>query len=254
MEQSELLSVTTEVAYDLLHCGAEIYRVEESVLRIFEAYGIKGGSVFAIPSLLIVSIRQEEGLPLSNMRRIEESTTHLEKIRAYNDLCRHICSALPDRTWIENELCRISTLPSYNFKQSLAAHAMVGFGFTLMFGGGIPDALAAFFVGAAVKLTLWQLNKFDTNSFFTTILASLSAAIMASLCVFFGFGSMTDKIIIGTLMILVPGTALTNTMRDIIAGDLIAGMTRLTMALLTATGIALGAGFGLTLMRLMGVT
>ncbi|MPN46200.1 hypothetical protein SDC9_193783 [bioreactor metagenome] len=51
-----------------------------------------------------------------------------------------------------------------------------------------------------------------------------------------------------------PGVALTNFMRDIIAGDLIAGLTKLVEALLTATGIALGTGVALSLGRaLMGV-
>ena len=69
-----------------------------------------------------------------------------------------------------------------------------------------------------------------------------------------GFGQNLDKIIIGVLMNLVPGVALTNFMRDIIAGDLIAGLTKLVEALLTATGIALGTGVALSLGRaLMGV-
>ena len=37
-----------------------------------------------------------------------------------------------------------------------------------------------------------------------------------------------------------PGIAITNVMRDIIGGDLIAGLTKLTESLLIATAIALG--------------
>lgn len=253
MEQSELLCTATDVAYALLCSGAEIYRVEEAVLRIFDAYGVSGGSVFAIPSLLIVSIRHEDSLPLTNIRRIRENGTDVEKIRACNDLCRRICAQRLSAQQIRQELDIIAKKPTYTFGQILVAYAVVSFGFTLVFGGGLLDAVAALIAGAAVKLTLHQLEKYDTNFFFTTILASFVAAAVASLCVVFGLGAMPDKIIIGTLMLLVPGTALTSSMRDIMAGDLIAGLTRLATALIIATGIALGAGFALTLLRTLGV-
>ena len=51
------------------------------------------------------------------------------------------------------------------------------------------------------------------------------------------------------LMNLVPGIAITNCMRDIMAGDMFAGLTKLTESLLTATAIALGAGIALGIAR-----
>ena len=61
----------------------------------------------------------------------------------------------------------------------------------------------------------------------------------------------TDKIIIGALMNLVPGIAITSFMRDIIAGDLMAGIIRLTESVLVATAIAIGAGIALTMTRMI---
>ena len=51
----------------------------------------------------------------------------------------------------------------------------------------------------------------------------------------------TDK----KLMLLVPGVALTNAMREIVAGDTYSGLSRTAEAILIATGIALGAAVGL---------
>ena len=64
-----------------------------------------------------------------------------------------------------------------------------------------------------------------------------------------GFAANMDKIIIGTIMTLVPGLAITNSMRDIIAGDLLAGVTKTTEALLIGAGIAVGAAIPLTFLR-----
>ena len=62
-----------------------------------------------------------------------------------------------------------------------------------------------------------------------------------------GIGQQVDKIIIGLVMTLVPGVAITNSVRDVIAGDFIAGQTKMTEALLTATSIAIGTGIALSL-------
>lgn len=55
-----------------------------------------------------------------------------------------------------------------------------------------------------------------------------------------GFALSQDKMIIGMLMNLVPGIALTNAMREFIAADLISGMIKFAEAVVTAIGIAIG--------------
>ena len=254
MERLDLLHVTTDIAYALLKSGAEIYRVEESILRIFKAYGMDGGSVFAIPTFLLVSLPGDDDKPLTEMRRIGNHSSDLAKVGAYNDLCRRICKNIPAAESIRREMQTITTIPQHPFWLQVLAFGVVGFGFTLLFGGSGIDAAAALLCGIAIKLVLHQFDRFEANSFFTTICVSFVAGATAFGLVQLGFGQNLDKIVIGVLMNLVPGVALTNFMRDIIAGDLIAGLTKLVEALLTATGIALGTGVALSLGRtLMGV-
>ena len=61
-----------------------------------------------------------------------------------------------------------------------------------------------------------------------------------------------DTVIIGTIMLLVPGLAITNAVRDSIAGDLISGLARGAEALLIAVAVALGNGAGMMLWIWMG--
>ena len=49
-----------------------------------------------------------------------------------------------------------------------------------------------------------------------------------------------DTVTIGVLMVLVPGVALTNAMREIMVGDIFSGLSRTAESILTATAIALG--------------
>ena len=49
-----------------------------------------------------------------------------------------------------------------------------------------------------------------------------------------------DKILIGIIMLLIPGIMLTNSIRDILLGDIISGSLRLVEAILMAAVLALG--------------
>ena len=65
-----------------------------------------------------------------------------------------------------------------------------------------------------------------------------------------GLGQSLDKIIIGALMALVPGIAITNAMRDIMAGDMVSGISKGAEALLIGAAIALGTAIALGLAAL----
>lgn len=66
----------------------------------------------------------------------------------------------------------------------------------------------------------------------------------------FGLGQNPDKIIIGNIMLLIPGIALTTSLRDMINGDTISGLLGLSEAVLKALAIAIG--FAAVLMRMGG--
>ena len=53
------------------------------------------------------------------------------------------------------------------------------------------------------------------------------------------------------LMNLVPGIALTNAMREIMAGDIISGLSRTADAILVASAIALGTVVGLAIGQML---
>ena len=78
MNCDALLNLAMEIGCQLMRSGAEIYRVEESVYRLLQAYGGEDAQVFAIPSCLIVSLRASDGHPVTRMRRIPPHGTDIE--------------------------------------------------------------------------------------------------------------------------------------------------------------------------------
>ena len=94
MDYDALLNMGTELGYQLMYSGAEIYRVEESVRRLLTAYGLQP-QVFAIPNCLIVSVNTPTGHPITQMKRIPAHGTDIELLERCNDLCRRLCQEVP---------------------------------------------------------------------------------------------------------------------------------------------------------------
>ena len=94
-------------------------------------------------------------------------------------------------------------------------------------------------------------SKLGANLFFKTIAGAAVSAFMALALTAAGIGQNSDSIIIGALMALVPGIAFTNAMRDIMAGDMVAGISKAAEALLIGAAIALGTALALGLIRML---
>ena len=118
--------------------------------------------------------------------------------------------------------------------------------FCPLFGGGFWDALSACFCGLVVGACLLFGGKWlGSNGFLRTLVCSGIASLLSLLLVRAGLGSNVDLVTIGVLMLLVPGVALTNAMRELVAGDTYSGLSRTAEAILIAMGIALGSAVGL---------
>jgi len=258
MNQSDyeaLLNMAAEMGYQLMFSGAEIYRVEESVTRLLLAYGVDKPQVFAIPNCLIISLTTPAGQSITRMTRIPGHGTDIELLERCNALCRSLCQTptpLPQARSQVDELR--AQLRYYKPSQILAGYFIAPAFFTPLFGGGFWDGLAAGFCGLAVGWCQFYGGKLlGSNNFVRTIAASLTGALGALLLVLLGLGRDVDTITIGVFMVLVPGIALTNAMREIMAGDVISGLSRTAEALLIGAAIALGAALALALWRMGGM-
>lgn len=242
MDYNTLLDVTTELAYRLAMSGAETYRVEESITRIMNAYGICA-EAFAIPNCLHVSIETAEGTPITRMRRIGYHGNDLDAVEKYSNLSRKICKDCPDpgiaMQWL-NETG--SSLRQYSLVTYLAGNFLGACGFAVLFGGSFVDSLCAGLCGIVVGFVNKFMDSLKANPFFKTIASAFLMAFLAYFTGYVGIADNTDTVIIGTLMILVPGLIFTNAMRDIIYGDTNSGVNRIVQVLLTAAAIALGTG------------
>lgn len=245
MTLEEILDTSVTVGYCLLTSGAEISRVEQSMEYICNAYDITDMHIFAIPSSIVVTI-SDGTTSLTTSRRVRRIQTNLDHMEQYNDLSRYICNLKPEYEEVQKKIHEIEQRTPWGFALQLGAHMVVAMSFCIFYGGTLADGIVAALVGAIIMLCSSFLKNVGANSFFINIVCSFMAAFTSRLLSTVpGLLLHSDKIIIGSIMLLVPGLALANAMRDFISSDTMTGISRVTEAILVAVGLAIGVAIAM---------
>lgn len=234
-----VLAIALDVGAETLRVGGEIHRVEDTVTRICRAYGAEAVEVFAITSLITAEVRMPDGSYATRNRRVPTTYNHLARLEALNALSRTICKQPISAAEVNARLEAIRRYRPVPEWLCYFGGTMATGGFAVFFGGTIWDGLAA--AAIALLLTLFaRLRPLQINSMVKSLISSFAAGVLSVLCVSVGFGNNMDKIIIGTIMLEIPGLSFGNALRDLLCGDTLAGTMRFIQAVLQALMIALG--------------
>ncbi|EJO5348018.1 threonine/serine exporter family protein [Clostridium botulinum] len=254
MDTNKVIKIAAEAGKIILQNGGETYRVEETMSRICSAYNIKDSENYVTPTVIMISATNKMGQTISLNKRIITRTIDLDKIDKINSLSRSIKENNLTLKEVEQELNIIKQGVRCSNKIGILCSCFISSFFTLLFGGNYLDFVIAFIIGAALKPVLSFLSYLNVNVFFTNLVGGFTVSLMALLSHLILPGLNVDKIIIGSVMILVPGIGIVNALRDTIAGDLISGVIRGTEAFLIAVAIAVGTGVVLKLWIYLGGT
>lgn len=251
MENNEqVLSCILDAGELLLTAGAEVGRVEDTMGRMAHAYGFVRTDVLTITASVIVTARHENGEVLTQTRRVTRRETDLARVDRLNALSREVCRAPLPAEELRSRIREIADAPDCAPWQRVAAYLLIAGSFTVFFGGTLRDSIAAMLC----SLLLYALGRLGQRLMLQpivlTIMQSAAMCFAAFVTVWCGLGQSVDKIVIGNIMLLIPGVALVTSLRDMIGGDTISGLLGACEALLRA--IAIAAGCALVLMRFGG--
>jgi uncharacterized membrane protein YjjP (DUF1212 family) len=225
----------------MLQSGAETYRVEDTMTRIAASCGLKQTHSYVTPTGIIFSI---DGTDPTKLIRISTRTTDLKKVTMVNSISRSISNKemLVEDAYRELKEIETANLTFSTWVQIVAASIASGC-FLIMFQGGWNDFIPAMITGGLGFLSLVYIHRVVQLKFFAEFMASSIIGICAILFIKVNIGNELDKIIIGSVMPLVPGLLITNAVRDLIAGHLVSGISKGAEAFLTA--FAIGAGIAI---------
>ena len=253
--REQVLDIATRAGDLLLRNGAETYRVEETIMRICAAYGYVS-EPFALPTGVFASI-SGSGTPLSVIRRIKGRTIDLGRVARLNAFAREVEACAPGYPEAMERLNGINALRPYPQSLIFLSYSLTAAIFTLLYGGTPSEAIGAFGIGtilAALRLLFLHRSLFPFLEYFTGGLVAGFFSLLASQAV---PGLNAYVVITGSLINLMPGTALVNGIRDMLNGDSVSGVARLGEALLSvsimAAGAAIAVGGGLALLKGMGL-
>ena len=241
IQLEDIMNLTVSAGEIMLKNGAETSRVEETMDHIARACGAIKAESFVIPTGVFLTVTDASGRALTTMRRVRDRTINLDRIAKVNELSRRLADHRMEYNdanalleGIAKERTGFSLLPS------AVASGLVGGSFAVLQNGGIGDIAAAFCGAAAVRYIAHAISQLHGVRFTFEFLGGLVAALVGSLVHYFWPFLSRDIIIVGGLMPLVPGVAITNAIRDVIAGDLLSGLSRGLEAALTSVAVAMG--------------
>ena len=224
----------------LLDCGAEISRVEDTLGRIGRAYGAKHVDAFVITSIISLSMEFSEDSAVTETRRIYSSAgTDFTRLEKLNALSRSCCSEPVSLPELRAALLEIGTEKKSDLAVLFGSMLAAG-GFAVFFGGSLWDGFAAAVFAVLIWLLQRKLQGTQVSvAGFNLILALLTGLGVGFFCALFPVLQM-DKILIGDIMLMIPGLAMTNSIRNILGGNTISGVVRLIETLIWAGALAGG--------------
>lgn len=237
-----LLVLATLAGRIMLKSGAETYRVEDTVVRICKSRkNIVYADAFVIPTGIFISV-EFKGELITYIKRIKSSRINLNKIDMVNEFSRSFVSSNMPIDQGLGELKKINKAIIYSSIFKVFSGSLAAASFSLIFGGTLLDSIGSFIVSCIVLTILNRLYQINLTFFIDNFAGAMLVSGLSYLSIKLGLGNNLDMVIIGSIMPLTPGVAITASIRDTMSGDYISGLSRGMEAVFSAFAIALGVG------------
>jgi uncharacterized membrane protein YjjP (DUF1212 family) len=254
LHNQKVLNLAMLAGEILLHNGAEIFRVQETMEHIAKAYQVCNLKIYTLSNGIFVTMRENDYERSTEIKHIPLAVVHIGRITAVNQLSREICEGRYTLEEAFDKLHEIEKLPAFSKWLQTAASAIGSACFCYMFGGSFYDSLVAAVAGLILYLFILYKGTQNMSRVLKNILASILVSTVSFILYSLGFGNSIDKIIIGAIIPLVPGVALTTSIRDYFNGDYLSGTIHLTDAILIALCIAIGVGATFNVFQYFGIS
>ncbi len=253
----ELVDMAILAGQIMMSSGAETHRVEDTISRILQTTGFSQADAFVLPTGITVTLSDDKKETLSITRRIAPGTNNLSKIYLVNNVSRDFCGGKITLDEAKSRLEKIKNEHFYGIAMKAIGVMLATSMFSLLYGGSIADAAVALLAGLVMSFENYYLRKFIGMDFLCDVLCAATITVVSLLCVYGAMKTGTELhpqyIIVGGIMPLVPGVAITNAVRDVLQGDFISACARMVEAFMIAAAVAVGVGAGIFFCRKVGI-
>lgn len=237
---NELCKILLEVGALLMETGANTFRIRVTVMRIASAFGYHAELLITHRALMLTINNEESDQFFS---RLMQTSTHRVNFKIVSGLSRmswHIIEEKWDLEMVRHEIDRLKSVPHYPRIVTLLMVALAGASFCRIFGGEAIEMLIAFvatFVGLFVRQ---EVTKRDFNPYLCIFLAAFVSALISGAAVNLHISNNPEYAFATSVLYLIPGIPLINSLLDLLDGNIINGVVRGLNGLIISFSIALG--------------
>lgn len=244
METKKIVDIALFAGEILLSNGAETYRVEETIEKICASYGISGECI-SIATGIFLSVQDGADERVSSLKRIKKRGVDLYRIELINTFSRNLMEKEMSFEEAMNRLKEIDAAPNFSFRVRTFAACMTSFVYTLFFNGTLLEAVVSIVISFIIYTMLEKISEIGFFQFFEYYFSGVVIGGISIIAQHLIPEINKNNVITGAIMILLPGVALTNGIKDALYGDFNSGLAKFGEAMLIIT--AVGAGIATAL-------
>ena len=137
MDYNRIVQEILNIGEELLKSGAEIFRVEDSLYRMCRSYGFVRSDVYASQINIQMTVETPEGEIITQIRYIEMTSPHYDKLDQLNDLSRYVCANTPKQAEIQERYEKIAKSKVLAFPLMMLAQIVSGTSFAIFFNSRV---------------------------------------------------------------------------------------------------------------------
>ena len=217
----------------LMESGAEIYRIEDTMGHMAKSLGIRDFSTYVVNRGVMISGLNRSGLKESRVLATSVPSIHLGKLEEVNRLSRELAEQ-PNQP-VSSIFQKLKTIEQKTFYRPLEDIIACVIG-----AGSFSLALGSSWIDGTVGIGMQLFSRFIHTSFLQIILSSAIAALSANILYYLGIGQHRSVIILGTLMILIPGAYFVNAIREFTQNNYYSGLALMLSGVSTCLSISVG--------------
>jgi uncharacterized membrane protein YjjP (DUF1212 family) len=228
----------------MMKSGAEIYRVEDTIVRICRACRIDYVECFATTTGIFLSL--DSGKDDNDMhtfiKRIERYSIDLSRISRINQFSRVFTTTDLSVGDGFEQLRAINVLKVFPLPLRVLAAMLIGAFITPYYGGSPLDLVCAAAVAGIGHLISSAIGRLGFPAFIRIFVSCAGGALIALSLSAIITAINVSPVLIGATAIFLPGVSITNAARDLLSGDMLSGVARFAEAVIAAVAIAGGIG------------
>lgn len=233
-------NILLEIGSLLMSSGASTNRTRITMERTARGLGYGIELLITQRALMLTIIEKDQQHFFSRMKRISPHGVNFRIVSGISHLSWNVMEENWTVEQISEELQRLKALPHYPRLVVLGLVGLAGASFCRIFGGGYIEMTVAFSATVAGLFIRQEAVRVKFNPYLCVFFAAFTASLIAGLAEHFHIGTDPDKAFATSVLFLVPGVPLINSVTDLMDGNIQNGIVRAINGLMIAFSIAMG--------------